>query len=343
MRRYFPSIFGNAAVKERIGRAIEASALSHALLLVGPDGCGKRTLAREISCALNCERRDDEAYPLPCGECRSCRRIKDGNFTDIMRVCRGDRATIGVDDVRLLKEDAYLSATESSYKAYIIEDAERMTPNAQNALLKILEEPPANVIILLLATSKDKILTTVNSRAQTVTLQRFGESDIKDYLLKHSDKARLYSRVSPELLDGILMSSDGRIGRALELIDDKTAKENGDDRALCERIISAMRHSVPYSELYAALSALPQSRVEFSAAIELLISALRDITLIRLDGDVPLLFYSSRDAALTAAKDLKTKRLLALYEILSDALQDASKNVSVSAIAADLGVKIKFI
>lgn len=343
MRRYFPNIFGNDATKKRLGRAIEEGALSHALLLVGPEGCGKRTLARELVSALNCERRDEANYPLPCGECRSCRRIREGNFTDLMRISRGERATIGVDEVRLLKEDAYLSATESSYKAYIIEEADRMTPNAQNALLKILEEPPTNVIIILLAISKDRILTTVNSRTQTVAMQLFDESAIKEYLIKNNDRARLHSRTYPELLDGILMSSDGRIGRALDLIGEKEAKANGEDRALCEKIISAMRPGVPYSELYAALSSLPQSRADFSAAVELLISALRDITLIRLDGEVPLLFYSSREAALGAAKELKTKRLLALYEILSDALDDAGKNVSVSAICADLGVKIKFI
>ncbi len=343
MREYFSDVFGNAAVKLRLGRAVESGTLSHALLLVGPKGSGKSTLATEIVRALNCEKKADDGAPLPCGVCRSCRRIKDGNFTDIMRISRGERATIGVDEVRLLKEDAYLSATESSYKAYIIEEADTMTPNAQNALLKILEEPPKNVIIILLAGSKDRILTTVNSRAQTVTLERFKEEDIEKYLLSHSDKARLYEKASPELLRGILMSSDGRIGRALELIWDKEAKENREERELCESIISAMRPGTSYSELYTALSKLPQSRADFISALELLISAIRDITLIRMDSDVPLLFYTSRETPMSLVRDMKTKRLLVLYEILSGALEDANKNVSVSTIIADLGVKIKFI
>ena len=140
MRRYFTRLHGNDTVKKRLGAAILSESLNHALLIAGPDGSGKNTLATEIAAALNCEKKGDQVSPLPCGTCNTCRRIYEENYTDIKRLKRdSSKATIGVEELRLFREDMFLSATESDYKIYIIEDADKMTPNAQNALLKVLE------------------------------------------------------------------------------------------------------------------------------------------------------------------------------------------------------------
>jgi len=344
MRDYFPALYGNEAVKTRLGAAIESKTLPHAFLIIGPEGSGKKTLTLELAAALNCENKNERGCPLPCGKCNTCRRIKQGNFTDITRLKRaGEKATIGVEEIRLFREDMFLSPTESSFKLYVIEEAERLTPNAQNALLTVLEEPPKNVIILLLAESGDKILTTVKSRAQGVAMQRFDAKSMKDYVIRHSDKARLYEKTSPEALDGILMSADGRIGRAISYLSDKQAKEMTEDRALTEKIINALRRGAPYSEFYSVISELPTARGEFCEALESVICAVRDVTLMRLDPNVPLLFYASREDAKAASADMSTKKLIAIYEILKGALEDAGKNVGVSAIVAMLGAKIKLI
>ena len=344
MRDYFPALWGNATTKARLGSAVESETLPHAFLIIGPEGSGKKTLTLELIAALNCENKNERTYSLPCGKCNTCRRIKEGNFTDITRLKRsGEKATIGVEDVRLFREDMFLSPTESSFKLYVIEEAERLTPNAQNALLTVLEEPPKNVIILLLAESGDKILTTIKSRAQSVAMQRFDSKAMRDYVIRHSEKARLYDKTSPKTLDGILMSADGRIGRAISYLSDKQAKEMTEDRALTEKIINALRRGVPYSEFFSVISELPTSRSEFCEALELVICAVRDITLVRLSKDVPLLFYTSVEDAMEKAKDMSTKKLIAIYEILKDALENAGKNVGVSAIVAELGAKIKLI
>lgn len=344
MRDYLPALWGNEAVKARLGAAIESDTLPHAFLIIGPEGSGKRTLTLELIAALNCENKNERGCSLPCGKCNTCRRIKEGNFTDITRLKRtGEKATIGVEDVRLFREDMFLSPTESSFKLYVIEEAERLTPNAQNALLTILEEPPKNVIIILLAESADKILTTVKSRAQGVAMQRFDAKTMKDYIIRHSEKARLYERTAPETLNGILMSADGRIGRAISHLSDKQAKEMTEDRALTEKIINALRRGAPYSEFYSVISELPTSRGEFCEALESVICAVRDITLVRLSPSVPLLFYTSQEDARAKAKDMSTKKLIAIYEILKEALENAGKNVGISAIVAELGAKIKLI
>ena len=342
MRDYFSGLYGNKETKARLGSSIDSDTLPHAFLVIGAEGSGKKTLALELAAALNCEGRSDTEAPLPCHRCNNCRRILDGNFTDLswLRASEG-KATIGVEEVRLFREDMHLSATESKYKIYVIDGAEKLTTNAQNALLTVLEEPPRNVIIMLLADSADKILTTIKSRTQRIAMQRFYTDEIKNYLRANAKGLKLPQH--DDALDGILMSADGRLGKAVRLLSEKEGRENAEDRQLTERIISALYPSVPYSELYTAISELPSSRSDFIFALEALICAVRDIILLKFDGNAQLLFYTNAQDAKTLSKELSTKRLIKIYEILEGALEDASRNVSTSAITADLGAKIRLI
>ena len=154
MGGFFSGLFGNEPLKTRLGGAIRRGTAAHAFLISGPEGSGKMTLAKEMAAAFNCEKRGDGISPLPCHSCNTCRRIFEDGFTDVKTLSKPkDKATIGVGEIRYFREDMFLSATESDYKIYVIDDAERMTPNAQNALLKVLEEPPNNVVIILLTAS----------------------------------------------------------------------------------------------------------------------------------------------------------------------------------------------
>lgn len=342
MREYFSELYGNSNTKHRLGNAIEREILPHAFLVIGAEGSGKKTLATELAAALNCERKNDLSFPLPCHECNFCRRIRNGNFTDITWLRPADgKATIGVEEVRLFREDMYLSPTESQHKIYFIEQAEKLTVNAQNALLTVLEEPPKNVFIVLLASSADKILTTIKSRTQSIAMQRFDADSLRDYLIRNNEKAKLLSKTDNSAFEGIVISSDGIIGKAIGSLSDKEARQMNEERLLTEKIIKSLRSSAPYSELYAAISELPTSRTELSVALEALICAVRDITLIRFDENLQLLFFASREQAANAACDMNTKRLIRISEILKDSLEDVTKNVSTSAIIADLGAKIK--
>ncbi len=344
MRDSFSRLHGNGAVKKRLSDAISEGTLPHAFLIIGPDGSGKKTLAGELAAALNCERRRDGAYPLPCHSCNTCRRIAEGSFTDIHFLRRAaDKATVGVEELKLFKEDMFLSATESDFKVYIIEEADRLTVNAQNAMLTVLEEPPPNVIILLLARSGDSILTTVKSRAQSIFMQRFTPSELREYLTAQSDRARAARDSSPESFEGVLMSADGRIGKALSLISPKEADRNSEDRAVTAAIVDALRLGVPYSELYAALCRLPSGRQELLFALEALLTAIRDIILIKRADDSPLLFYTDRERARETASGVSGARLLGIYGMITDAIEDVTRNVGTQAITASLGAKIKLI
>ncbi len=344
MREYFPSLYGNGQVKKRLGDAVIMKKLPHAFMLAGPSGSGRRTLARELAMALNCESQGTSDLPLPCGVCNTCRRISEGNFTDITHVKREDgKAAIGVDEVRRHRADMSLSPNESEQKVYIIEEADRLTENAQNALLTVLEEPPRSVYIILICESADKILTTIKSRVQAINMQRFGIDELKSAVLTLSESARKISRTNPSLFEGIIMSADGRIGRAISLFSDDEAKKNEEDRQVVLRITDAVCKKLPYKELYSAISDLPKSRTELISALEALVLAVRDLLLLKLDKNAPLLFYTSRDDALSASREISAKRLLSLYESIQNAASDAVRNVGISAITADLAARIRLL
>ncbi len=338
MSKYFSALYGNEAVKERLGRAIRSGTLPHAFLISGPDGSGKTTLATEIAAALNCERR--EGAELPCHVCNTCRRIKEGSFIDVKRLEKPkDKMTIGVGEVRAFREDMFLSATESDYKIYIIDDADKMTPNAQNALLKVLEEPPTNVVILILSESDDAILTTIKSRAQYVAMERFDENGLLEYFKSRGARLPI---ADENTLRELLMCADGRIGRARELIEGG-AEEARAARELTEAFVAALKQSTPYSTLYTTVRSLPTKKDELTQALESITSALRDLMLLKYDASAPLLFYPDRREARELADGMSARRLMRVYDIISDSLDDLARNVNVSAMTTALGAKIKLI
>ena len=338
MRRIFSRLYGNGKAKKRLSSAILSDTLNHALRICGPEGSGKRTLAYEICASLNCERKGDSLRPLPCGTCNSCRRIYEENYPDIKRLRREpSKATIGVEELRLLREDMFLSATESQYKIYIIEEADKMTQNAQNALLKVLEEPPRAVVILLLCEESDKILTTVKSRAQSVTMQRFSPTEIADYLISDG---RLQGENKAKAVEE-LMSADGRIGKALDIL---TSPESVNaERESSLAILRALRAGAPYSELYSAVNSLPQKRIELGEALDSLSVALSDLVKYKSDRNAPLTFFTSVAAAHEIAESISVKRLLSVYDAVRDAALDNQRNANISALTACLGAKIKLV
>lgn len=338
MSKYFSLLFGNEPIKERLGKAINNGTIPHAFLISGADGSGKRTLVKEISSALNCESEDKGC--IPCHRCTSCRRIENDNFTDIKYLKKADdKATIGVGEVRLFREDMFLSSTESDYKIYVIQDAEKMTVNAQNALLKVLEEPPKGVVIFLLASSPDGILTTIKSRTQHVAMEKFEPHVIEDYL---REKGLIPTLVGKDELAGVLMCADGRIGKARELISGG-GKDAAKLRATIEPIVSALRQGTPYSQLYPAIHSLPTKRDELSEALEMLTVAIRDLILIKFDTGAPLLFFTSHSAAEEEAEKINSQRLLAIYDVIGEARENLLSNANPSATLANLGARIKLI
>ncbi len=342
--QYFTKIYGNDKIKAHLATAILNGTLPHALLIDGAPGVGKRTMALRIAMALNCEKKHSDVFALPCEVCNNCRRIREANFVDVKYLTRqGQKATIGVEEVRIFRSDMHLSATESSYKIYIIEEAHLLTPQAQNALLIALEEPPPNVFIILLTEDLSKILTTIKSRTQYISLSRFEDGRLKEILIDNFDKARVLLNQSEEAVDELISASNGSLGNALNLLDTDAREQTHQRRELVYTLIEAMMPKVPYKTLYIAVNNLPSKRSELKEALEDTVNAVSDLVSIKKSHGARLKFYSSRQRALAHAEKLSQKRLLAAYDILLDSLDDTAKNANTQALLATLAAKLKLI
>ena len=342
MSRYFTAVYGNDFHKNRIASAIMQSSLPHALLIDGPDGSGKLTFAKEIAAALNCENKESASHPFPCGKCNSCRRIRENTFTDVKILSRqSDKATIGVKEIKDFRSDMYLTATESQYKVYIIDEAEKMTTEAQNALLIILEEPPKNVVIMLLSSSTDAILTTIKSRTQYIPMSRFSTDELDAYLKENNSDAARLSATDKEAYRAMLVSADGRIGKAKELLNPVKREESLAKREEILAVIKAISNGSRYADLYEAITSLPSKRAEFLDALELLVMALADMIAVKKSDEVVTVFFTDTEAAREMCHGISQAKLIKVYDHVIETHSECTKNANVNLAAINLAAKIK--
>ena len=176
----FNDIIGHDTIKEHLKKAIESNHVSHAYILTGETGMGRKSLANAFAMTLLCEKGKSE----PCMECHACKQVMSSNHPDLIFVGHEKPGSIGVDDIREQINDTIMIRPYSSYyKIYIVDEAEKMTVQAQNALLKTIEEPPAYAIIMLLTTNQEAFLPTILSRCVQLKLKPLKDSVVKSYLM----------------------------------------------------------------------------------------------------------------------------------------------------------------
>ena len=203
----FSEIIGHEQIIENLKNAICYEKISHAYIFNGPDLSGKKMLAEAFAMALQCEKEQS----FGCMECHSCKQAISHNHPDIIYVSHEKPNTIGVDDIRTqVNSDIGIKPYSSKYKIYIIDEAEKMNPQAQNALLKTIEEPPSYGILMLLTTNADGFLQTILSRCITLNLRGVKTEVIKKNLMTHYQK--------PDYLADICATfSQGNVGKAIQL------------------------------------------------------------------------------------------------------------------------------
>ncbi len=151
-----------------IAKQVQTGKTAHAYLMVGPRGTGKTTTARILAKALNCEKLKENGDP--CDKCANCLSIKEGSFIDLVEIDAASNR--GIDDIRELKDKIKLAPTMGKMKVYIIDEVHMLTPEAFNALLKTLEEPPKKTVFILCTTEDHKVPSTIKSRCQILRFKR---------------------------------------------------------------------------------------------------------------------------------------------------------------------------
>ena len=194
-------LIGNDKVKETLKNMVKNQKVAHSYLFSGIEGIGKTLFAREFAKTLLCE----EQKEMPCGKCRSCRSFAENNHPDFMQI-EPDGKAIKIEQIRYMQEKIAEKPIQSNFKIYILKDADTMTREAQNSLLKTLEEPPMYARMILVTSNENKLLNTIKSRCIKIPFLPIEMEKIKKYMQKN---------FSMELSENELTVCAGSIGKAI--------------------------------------------------------------------------------------------------------------------------------
>jgi DNA polymerase-3 subunit gamma/tau len=216
-RKYRPSVFADVIGQEHVtvplSNALESGKTHHAYLFSGPRGCGKTSSARIMARSLNCEK---GPTPNPCGKCQSCNDLV-ANGPGSIDVIELDAATHGlVDDARDLRDKAFFAPVQSKYKIYIIDEAHQLGPGAANALLKVVEEPPAHVIFIFATTEPEKLISTIRSRTHHYPFRLVPPGTLATHLEKVCESEGV--KVDKGVIPLVVRASGGSVRDALSVL-----------------------------------------------------------------------------------------------------------------------------
>lgn len=273
----FQDIIGHEQIKEHLQKAIENGKVSHAYILNGEAGMGRKSLANAFALALLCEK----GKPEPCMECHACKQVLSGNHPDLIYVTHEKPNSIGVDDIREQINDTIMVRPYSSYyKIYIVDEAEKMTRQAQNALLKTIEEPPSYAIILLLTTNQESFLPTILSRCVQLKLKPLRDFVVKSYLTEAlhvpENDAEVYAAFAR-----------GNLGKAIALASSEDFKE------IREEVLHLLKYikQMDISELLDYIRKLKEDNLDISECLDFMQLWYRDVLLYKVTKDMNLLVF----------------------------------------------------
>ena len=324
----FKDIVGHEQIIEHLKTAIEMGKVSHAYILNGPDLSGKMMIAEAFARALLCEKQD----PDGCGECRSCRQSDDRNNPDIIYVKHDKPNTISVDDIRTqLNNDIVIKPYSNQYKIYIVDEAEKMNQQAQNALLKTIEEPPAYAVIMLLTTNADSFLQTIRSRCITLNLKSVKNDVIKSYLMTEKKIPDYQADVCAAFVQGV-------VGKAIKLA------SSDDFNELKESALSLIKRldDIDLYEMGEAIKQISDYKLQVQDYFDLITVWYRDVLYMKATNDVNGLIFKDEvyDIKKQASKH-SYHGIEAIIEALDKAKLRINANVNFDLVIELLLMTIK--
>ncbi len=333
MKEIFPRLFGNEKLKNTLGCEILNGKQSHAYIIEGAGKSGKMTAALSAAAALSCENRNADGVPLPCGECNSCRKVFKGISPDVFVISAGERKSVGVESIRELKSSLYEVPNDGDYKVYIIDDAQLMTTQAQNALLISLEEPPPFAVFFLLTQDAQALLETVRSRSPIIRMEKLTPERIGEFLAGRPELKD--NPLRAEMIKEICMMSAPSAGRALELVSlasSKSAAKDGEEKrkhaaAFCTALICGS-----HADILDAVRAFPKGRDNVRDILLLCGDALRDVMTARCAPGAGTLFFTSADDAAALARKTTAARLSSLFSAIDEYAELLRRNANETVV-----------
>lgn len=272
----FSQIIGHEGIIKHLQVAISADKVSHAYIFHGEEGMGKKTLALTFAKTLQCE----EGRYYPCNVCKSCKQADSSNQPDIVWISL-EKTSIGVDEIRtLVNADIQVMPYQSKYKIYIIDSADKMTENAQNALLKTIEEPPKYAVIILLACNTQSLLPTILSRCVVLDLKPVDKQLIKEYLMDKLQIPDYVARIAADF-------SGGNVGKAIKYASSDDFEKKKEDIFHILRYIDDME----LHEIISGIKTISENRGSINDYIDLMMLWFRDVLMLKATNDPNLLLF----------------------------------------------------
>ena len=309
----FTDIVGQEQLKEHLQNAIAANKVSHAYIINGERSAGKEFIAKVYAMTLQCEKGETE----PCGECHSCRQALGNNQPDIIYISHEKPNTIGVEDIRAqINNDIGIKPYSSPYKIYIINEGEKMTPQAQNALLKTLEEPPAYAVILILTTNVETLLPTILSRCVVLHMKPVPDKLVKKYLMEQLE--------IPDYKANICVAfARGNIGKAKMLASSEEFEKVKDEAISLVKNINEME----INEIVKAIKKISEYKFDVNDYLDILMAWYRDVLFFKATKDVNSLVFKEEIQQIMKMSDRSTYEGI---ETIVNALQSAKKRLEAN-------------
>ena len=309
----FEDIIGQEQIVEHLKTAVKTDQVNHAYVIQGERSSGKGFIAKVFAEALQCENQKDGDA---CGECHSCKQAEGGNQPDIIRVTHEKPNTIGVEDIRKITQDVVIKPYSSKRKIYIINEAEKMTVQAQNALLKTLEEPPSYAVIILLTTNVDALLQTIQSRCILLTMKPVRDELVKKYLMQDV-------KVPDYKADVCVAFARGNVGRAKALASSEEFDNITHDAVALLKYIRDME----ISDILTAIKKISEYKMEIDDYLDIMAVWYRDVLLFKATNDINHLIFRDELPYIKKTADQSTYEGI---EIIIDALETAKSRLKAN-------------
>lgn len=324
----FKDVVGHKDIINYIRNAVTENKVSHAYILNGERGSGKKMLANLFATTLLCE----EQGPDPCNVCHSCHQAESGNHPDIIRVTHEKPNTISVDDIRRqVNEDIQIKPYQGPYKIYIIAEADLMTVQAQNALLKTIEEPPAYAVIFLLTENAEALLPTITSRCVMLKLRNIKDTLIRKYLMETM-------HVPDYKADMCTAFAQGNMGRAIMLASSDHFNEIREEAVQLLKYINEM----DISEVTKAIKKINTYKLEINDYLDIIMIWYRDVLLYKATKDMDKVVFKDQISYIQErAKKSSYEGIELILESLEKAKTRLKANVNFDLVMELLLLTIK--